>query len=147
VKRLAFCLLVAIAMMTAGCGSLDVSPAASASLEPRPATGTAAHSPTPSSSATAGVSAGYVGGLVRAGVCLVLAIDDESLELRWPEGWHMELRRNRMVMSDADGKAVANEGDRIAFNGIRERLDTGSFCMVGDDIVRVREVIQVWPDG
>lgn len=77
----------------------------------------------------------------------MLAIEDGVLELRWPEGWHMELRRNRMVMFDADGRAVAKEGDRIAFDGIPERLDTGSFCMVGDDIVRVTEVIQVWPDG
>jgi hypothetical protein len=98
-------------------------------------------------SATTGIAADYVGGLVMVGVCLVLAVEGEVFELRWPEGWHMELRRNRMVMLDAEGRAVAGEGDRIAFIGAPERLDTGSFCMVGQDIVRVTEVVQVWPDG
>ena len=90
------------------------------------------------------ISGAYVGGLARSGVCLVLFADDQLLELKFPDGWDYDLVDGRMVVRDSEGNVVMGEGDRVALSAMPEREHTGSFCSVGDDIVRVSRVLEVW---
>lgn len=90
------------------------------------------------------VALAYVGGLLRVDVCLVLSTEHGLLEMTFPEGWDHDLVDGRMVVRDAKGAAVMGEGDRVAVIGKPEREATGSFCMVGDDIIRVARVVAAW---
>lgn len=87
------------------------------------------------------VALAYVGAVLRVDVCLVLSTEHGPLEMKFPEGWDLDLVDGRMVVRDAERATVMGEGDRVAVIGKPEREATGSFCMVGDDIIRVARVV------
>lgn len=92
------------------------------------------------------VATAHVGGVVRVDVCLVLSTEHGLLEMKFPESWDHALVDGRMVVRDAERAAVMGEGDWVALAGEPEREATGSFCMVGDDIIRVARIIAVSGD-
>ncbi len=90
------------------------------------------------------VARAYVGGVLETGVCLVLSSEDEVLEMKFPDGWDYDRVDDRLVVRDDQGNVVMGEGESAAVIARPEREATGSFCMVGDDTIRVARIVAVW---